>query len=163
MCGSPLHQTKNSLPEKQRVELIAILNQSLATVSDLYLQLKHAHWNVKGLQFIALHKLFDEQAESCEGQIDTIAERVTALGGTALGSVASIAASTQLKSFPANVCEAKLVLEHIAHNFAIVGEIARSNVSEAEKYGDLATSDIYIGLARFADKNLWFVEAHLQK
>jgi starvation-inducible DNA-binding protein len=46
---------------------------------------KHAHWNVKGPSFIALHELFDQVAEHVEDHIDTIAERVTALGGTARG------------------------------------------------------------------------------
>lgn len=158
-----LHHTKNSLSKKNCVDLVAMLNISLASVSDLYLQLKHAHWNIKGMQFIALHKLFDEQAEALEEQIDTIAERATALGGDALGTVQDVLANTQLKSFPSNLYEAKLVLEHLAHNFAILGEFARKNICEAEKHGDVATGDVYISLTRFLDKNLWFLEAHLQK
>jgi len=160
---SNLHNTKISISEKNRAELIVLLNRSLASVSDLYLQLKHAHWNVKGLQFIALHKLFDEQAEEVESHVDTIAERVTALGGTALGTIQEVVKLSELKSFATNLFESKLVLEHLAHNFAILGELARNGVAEAEKYGDVATGDIYISLARFLDKNLWFLEAHLQK
>lgn len=158
-----LHHTKNSLPEKNRVDLVAMLNISLASVSDLYAQLKHAHWNVKGLQFIALHKLFDDQAEELEGHVDTVAERITALGGNALGTIQDVVANTQLKVFPASLCETKLVIEHLSHNFAILGEIARKNIGEAEKHGDIATGDVYISLVRFLDKNLWFLEAHLQK
>jgi starvation-inducible DNA-binding protein len=162
MCNA-LHNTKISLPEKQRVELIAMLNVTMGSMTDLYLQLKNAHWNVKGMQFAALHQLFDELAEKSEPQIDDLAERVTALGGTALGDLKTITAGTQLKAYPAGLCEAKLVVEHLAHNFAILGEHARNNICEAEKHGDIATGDIYIGLVRFLDKNLWFLEAHLQK
>jgi starvation-inducible DNA-binding protein len=158
-----LHHTKNSLPEKNRVDLVTMLNLSLASVADLYAQLKHAHWNVKGLQFIALHKLFDEQAEALEEHVDTVAERVTALGGNALGTIQDTVANTQLKTFPAALCEAKLVIEHLSHNFAILGELARKNICQAEEHGDVATGDVYISLVRFLDKNLWFLEAHLQK
>jgi starvation-inducible DNA-binding protein len=158
-----LHNTKISLPEKQRVQVIAMLNQTLASMSDLYLQLKNAHWNIKGLEFIALHKLFDELAENCEPQVDDLAERVTALGGTALGSLQEIAANSTLKAYPANLFEARLIISHLAHNFAILGETTRQNIGESEKYGDIATGDVYIGLTRFLDKNLWFLEAHLQK
>lgn len=161
--NNSLHNTKISLPAKQRVELIAMLNVTMASMTDLYLQLKNAHWNVKGMQFIALHKLFDELAEGTEPQIDDLAERITALGGTALGALQDIVNSSQLKAYPADLCEAKLVVEHLAHNFAILGEHARTNISETEKHGDIATGDIYIGLTRFLDKNLWFLEAHLQK
>lgn len=163
MSSNLLHNTKISIPEKQRVELIAMLNLTMASMADLYLQLKNAHWNVKGMQFIALHQLFDELAEKTEPQVDDLAERVTALGGTALGDLKSIVSGSQLKAYPVGLCEAKLVVEHLAHNFAILGEHARNNISAAEQYGDIATGDIYIGLARFLDKNLWFLEAHLQK
>src|SRR5690242_8399554 len=114
MANSALHITKISLSEKNRVELIAMLNATLASVADLYAQLKHAHWNVKGLEFIALHKLFDEQAEEVEGQVDMVAERVTALGGTALGTVQDMVKGTELKAYPADLCAARLVLEHLA-------------------------------------------------
>jgi len=161
--SNALHTTKIGIPEKQRVELITMLNGTMASMTDLYLQLKNAHWNVKGMQFIALHKMFDELAEDSEPKIDDLAERVTALGGTALGDLKSVAVSSQLKAYPAGLCEAKFVVEHLAHNFAILGEHARTNIGESEKYGDIATGDIYIGLARFLDKSLWFLEAHLQK
>lgn len=163
MNNSVLHHSKISIPEKNRIDLISMLNVSLASLSDLYAQLKNAHWNVKGLQFIALHKLFDEQAESLEEHVDIVAERITALGGTAHGTVQDVVANTKLKSFITNVFEAKLLVEHLAHNFAILGELARKNICDAEQHGDIATGDIYIGLVRFLDKNLWFLEAHLQK
>ena len=163
MSNNVMHHSRISIPEKNRVDLVAILNSTLASVSDLYIQLKHAHWNVKGIQFIALHKLFDEQAELLEEYIDTVAERATALGGLALGTVQDIAANTALKAFPAGCSDAKLIIEHLAHNFAILGELARKNVDQAERHGDIATGDVYISLARFLDKNLWFLEAHVQK
>ena len=163
MSDNVLHHTRISIPEKNRVDLISMLNSTLAGVSDLYAQLKNAHWNIKGLQFISLHKLFDEQAEALEEQVDTVAERVTALGGTALGAVQDIIANTVLKAYPANLFEANLIITHLAHNFAILGEIARKNICDSEKHGDVATGDVYIGLARFLDKQLWFLEAHLQK
>lgn len=82
-----LHTTRMSLPEKDRIEVIALLNKTLASTADLYAQCKQAHWNVKGPEFIALHKLFDEVAERIEEQVDIVAERITSLGGTALGTI----------------------------------------------------------------------------
>lgn len=37
-----------------------LLNARLADCIDLQTMCKQAHWNVRGPQFIALHKLFDE-------------------------------------------------------------------------------------------------------
>lgn len=158
-----LHETRMSLPEKKRIEIIDILNKSLASTTDLYNQLKHAHWNVKGPQFIMLHKLFDEIAEELEGYIDVIAERITSLGGTALGTAQEAVKNTQLRLYPTNIFEAEDHIEHLAHNFAILGELSRNNMDQTEELDDMATNDVYIDLVRMLDKNLWFIEAHVQK
>lgn len=158
-----LHHSKISLPEKDRVELIAILNKSLASTADLYAQLKQAHWNVKGPEFIALHKLFDELAEEVEEQVDIIAERITSLGGTALGTIQQAAANTELRLYPVDIFQAKDHIAHLAHNFAILGELTRTNIDRAEELGDMGTNDLYIDLVRLLDKSLWFIEAHVQK
>lgn len=158
-----LHTTKMNIPEKARIELIGMLNLSLASTSDLYMQLKNAHWNVKGMEFIALHKLFDEVAELVERQVDVIAERITALGGTALGTLQATVKNSQLRIYPVDIFAAKDHLEHLTHNFAILGELSRNNIKESEKRNDLVTSDMYIALTNVLDHNLWFLEAHLQK
>ena len=97
-----MFDTRNDLPANTRTKVIELLNARLADAIDLGAQTKHAHWNVKGPNFIALHELFDKVAESVEEHIDTLAERVTALGGTARGTLATVARSTRfLLSTPA--------------------------------------------------------------
>jgi quercetin dioxygenase-like cupin family protein len=58
---------------------------SLADMVDPFNKTRHAHWNVKGPGFVALHELFDDVAERVEGHCDLLAERVVALGGAANG------------------------------------------------------------------------------
>ena len=158
-----LHTTRMSLPEKKRIELISMLNKTLASVADLQIQLKHAHWNIKGANFIALHKLFDELHEEAEEHADVVAERVMALGGTALGTIQDIVKNTGLRVLPTNIFTYIELIEHIAHNFAILSELCREHIDKSEKLDDMATNDIYIDLCRMLDKNMWFLEAHLQK
>ncbi|PKN03565.1 DNA starvation/stationary phase protection protein Dps [Candidatus Dependentiae bacterium HGW-Dependentiae-1] len=158
-----LHTTRISIPEKDRMQLIGILNTSLASLTDLYAQIKHAHWNVKGMEFIGLHKLFDEIAEQTEEQIDIVAERITSLGGTALGTIQETAQNTKLRLYPVDIFAAKDHIEHLAHNFAILGELFRTNIDTAEELGDMVTNDIYVEITGALDKNLWFIEAHVQK
>ena len=158
-----MHATKISLPEKNRIELVNILNKSLATMQDLQMQLKQAHWNVKGLEFIALLQLFDVIAELTENQVDAVAERITALGGTALVTIGEVAKATALRAYPTNIFTAKEHLEHLTHNFAIAGELARNNIDAAEEFGDMVTNELYIGLTKMLDQKLWFLEAHIQR
>src|SRR6185369_7447672 len=75
-----MHTTKNDLPEQVRSKVIELLNARLADAIDLQTQMKQAHWNVKGPNFIALHELFDKINEEVEDYVDDIAERVVQLG-----------------------------------------------------------------------------------
>src|SRR5437667_2201508 len=43
--------------------LNSLMNQRLADAVDLQMQMKQAHWNVKGPHFIGLHELFDKVNE----------------------------------------------------------------------------------------------------
>jgi len=158
-----LHKTKITIvTEKQRVELIDIMNKTLASTADLYAQLKQAHWNVKGPTFISLHKLFDEIAEAVEEQVDIIAERITSIGGTALGTLQEAVKNTQLRVYPTDIFLAEEHIEHLCHNIAILAELTRDNIAKTDKIGDAATSDVYIDLTRMLEKNLWFIEAQVQ-
>jgi starvation-inducible DNA-binding protein len=76
--------------------MIGLLNQHLAVIFDLFSQTKQAHWNMKGMQFISLHGLFDDLAESVLGYADMMAERATALGGLALVTARLVAANSWL-------------------------------------------------------------------
>ena len=158
-----LHQTRSDLSKDMRKKAITLLNQTLATITDLSMMCKQAHWNVKGMEFIALHKLFDELAEDIERQADIVAERITALGGTAHGTIHDAVQNTILEAYPPHIFKAQDHLRALAKNFAVTAHHAREKIAESEKLGDTATSDIYIDLTRLLDKILWFVEAHLQK
>ncbi len=158
-----MHATKMSLPEKTRIESIEFLNKSLASGSDLFAQLKQAHWNIKGMNFIALHKLLDEIAEEVEEQVDVIAERITAMGGTALGTLQEAVKNTELFPYPVDIFKIEEHLEHLTVNMAAFGESCRNNIDKTDEIGDKVTNDLYIDLTRMLDKNLWFLEAHLQK
>src|SRR5207253_4187716 len=76
-----MYPTRNDLPESARIKLVELLNARLADAIDLQTQCKQAHWNVKGPEFIALHKLFDEVNDAVEEYVDLIAERAVQLGG----------------------------------------------------------------------------------
>src|SRR5439155_6610562 len=81
-----MYRTRNDLPEDARMKLVELLNTRLADAIDLQTQCKQAHWNVKGPDFIALHKLFDEVNGAVEEYVDLIAERAVQLGGVADGT-----------------------------------------------------------------------------
>lgn len=154
--------TKIDIPEDKRVPLIDLLNVSLAEAFDLYSQAKQAHWNVKGPDFIQLHELFDDLAETLEGHIDEIAERATALGGTALGTVRMAAAGSSLPEYPDDVADGAKHVGLLVDRYAAFASRLRSSIDDAEGLGDADTADLFTEVSRDVDKHLWFLEAHLQ-
>jgi starvation-inducible DNA-binding protein len=156
-----MFETRNDLPLGTRTKVVKLLNERLADAIDLGTQVKHAHWNVKGPNFIALHELFDKLAEAIEDQIDTIAERATALGGVAHGTLAEVARTTSLKPYPATLSEGSAHVKALAGVLAAFGAKVRAAIAEAARLGDADTSDLFTGVSREVDKYLWFLEAHL--
>jgi starvation-inducible DNA-binding protein len=156
-----MFDTRNDLPPNTRTQVTELLNARLADTIDLGAQIKHAHWNVKGPNFIALHELFDQIAENVEQHIDTIAERVTALGGRAYGTLARVARSTTLKPYPEEISEGLAHVDALAAVLADYGAKIRKAIDASDRLGDADSADLFTQISREADKNLWFLEAHL--
>ena len=78
------HKTKNDLKSNAKAVSIDILNSRLAEAIDLALATKQAHWNIKGIQFIAVHEMLDSFRAEVDTHIDTMAERVVQLGSSEL-------------------------------------------------------------------------------
>jgi starvation-inducible DNA-binding protein len=160
--GAAMYKTKIDLSEKVRRNVAAILNDRLAYAIDLQSQIKQAHWNVKGPNFIALHELFDKISDAVLEQIDEIAERVTSLGGTAEGTVAVAARRSKLKNYPLSITAGKDHLFYLSTQLSVYGKVVRAAITDTDELGDADTADLFTGISREIDKYLWFVEAHLQ-
>jgi starvation-inducible DNA-binding protein len=155
-------RTHVDVPTERRTALIELLNQSLASIFDLYSQTKQAHWNVKGEEFYQLHELFDEIAGELIGFTDEIAERAVSLGGTAMGTVRMSAESSALPEYPLDAVEGKKHVALLVERFGAFANHVRGAVDRADELGDKLTADVYTEVGRAVDKRLWFLEAHVQ-
>ena len=157
-----MYETENDLPLQRRKELNALMNQRLASAVDLQMQMKQAHWNVKGPSFIGLHELFDKVDEAVESYVDMIAERIVQLGGIAEGTVRVAAARSRLPEYPLAMADGLAHVEAVARALSIFGQEARSTISQADELNDANTADLFTEVSRGLDKWLWLVEAHIQ-
>lgn len=157
-----LHNTKIDISKAKREKIVAILNSRLADAIDLKSQAKQAHWNVKGMNFIALHELFDRVATELETHIDDIAERVTTLGGTAMGTVRVSARQSSLAEYPLEITDGAAHVDALSSALSDFGKKVRADIDKTDELGDADTADLFTGVSRSVDKLLWFVEAHAQ-
>jgi starvation-inducible DNA-binding protein len=157
-----MHETKNDLPKATRESVVRLLNHHLAAAIDLMSQAKQAHWNVKGPSFIALHELFDKVADAVEDQVDEIAERITSLGGTAEGTVQVVGQRSKLRPYPLTISAGRDHVAALSSALAEFGKGARAAIDDADGLGDADTADLFTQVSREIDKQLRFVEAHVQ-
>ena len=156
------YTTHNNIPAEQRLAIIDILNQALAETLDLKTQVKQAHWNVKGMSFIALHEMFDTFATTLEGYVDMVAERVTALGGTAMGTARIAASVSTLPEYDLNAVNGEQHLEALLARYGQYASTIRANIHKTDELGDADTADLFTEISRQIDSDMWFIEAHLQ-
>jgi starvation-inducible DNA-binding protein len=154
--------TRNDLPTASRTQVVELLNRRLADALDLQSQCKQAHWNVKGPQFISLHKLFDDVYADVTEYADLIAERIVQLGGVARGTVRDTAEASELSEYPNSVWTGEDHVKCLSAALAAFGSRMRLAIDETSDLDDAATSDICTEITRGTDKWLWFVEAHNQ-
>ena len=158
-----MYETRIDFGRQARLSLGRLLNQRLADMIDLFNQTKHAHWNVKGPEFMQLHELFDGVAERVEEGCDLLAERVVTLGVVAEGTTRQSAAASTIGEYDLAAVDG---LDHVR---ALAGQVAklaasiRGAIQQSAELGDPTTADLFTEISRSLDKDLWFLEAHLQK
>lgn len=157
-----LMNTSIEIDAKTRGKLIDMLNQQLADTFDLMSMTRQAHWNVKGPQFMQLHELYDMLAEGLLPYVDAIAERVTALGGVAMGTVRMAAASSRLPEFTGEPFNGIDQVPELVKRYAQLAESMRAGIDTADEVNDMDTADLLTEVSRDLDKWLWFLEAHVQ-
>lgn len=150
------------IPEDVRSKAAKRLNGILASGIDLQLQTKQAHWNVKGENFIALHKMFDELRADVDEYVDLIAERIVQLGGIASGTLQHVSGATKLPAYPAKAENWPDHVEAITRSLSSFGGDVRAGIDDTDEMGDKGTADVLTEVSRGADKWVWFVGAHLQ-
>src|ERR1700730_15813041 len=157
------YRSHNDLPSNTKAVSINILNARLADAIDLALLTKQAHWNIKGPNFIALHEMIDGFRTELDEHVDTMAERVVHAGGTALGTTQVVCGASTLKPYPTDIHASKDHLAALIERYARVAGTVRGAIDETAGAGDADTADLLTAFSRALDKQLWFLEAHVQE
>ncbi len=150
------------LTDNARKTSIDELNARLADAIALSMAIKQAHWNVKGPNFIAVHELFDTVYANNQAQVDTMAEQVQTLDGVAAGTAEVVAKAATLKAYPTNLTKAADHIKEVSARLRDHGEKLRAAIDTTDEAGDANTADLFTAASRTADKDLWFLESHLE-
>lgn len=150
------------LADNARKTSISELNGRLADGLALSLAIKQAHWNIKGMNFIAVHELLDTVNNNLRAHLDIFAEQVQTLDGVAQGTVEVVARTSTLQEYPTDLTRSEDHIREICARLRAHGEKLRAAIASTDEAGDANTSDIFTAASRTADKDLWFMESHLE-
>ena len=161
--GAHLHKTSNDTKSNAKAVSMEALQARLVDSIDLALVTKQAHWNLKGPQFIGVHLMLDGFRDEVDGWSDMIAERITQLGGTARGTAQEVTKGTALPPYPTDIYSIPDHVNALIERYAACANAIRKNIDDTDDAGDTGTSDLFTEISRGLDKQLWFLEAHVQE
>ena len=150
------------LTDNARKTAISELNARLADGLALSMAIKQAHWNMKGINFIAVHEFVDGVNARLNEHLDTFAERIQILDGVAIGTAENIARESTLKPYPTDVTKVNDHIKELCDRLRDHGENLRKAIDITDEAGEADTADIFTAASRTADKDLWFLESHLE-
>jgi starvation-inducible DNA-binding protein len=151
-------RSRFALSEDVRHRAAHQLQSVLVDILDLDLQTKQAHWNLRGPNFVGIHKMLDEFHATYQETIDQVAERILALGFPADGRAATIERGTNLDVFPEGFIEDHRAISILADHIGVAATKTRET-QEAIGPIDAVSEDILIELLQNLEKHLWMLQS----
>lgn len=156
-------KTNLGIDPKKLEKVVRILSRLLADEFVLYTKTRNFHWNVTGLQFNDLHKMFEAQYNELNVVVDDVAERIRALGAPSPATLAEFLEAARLKEQPRKYPEASRMLAVLLEDHEALVRNLREDAETAMDCGDAGTNDFLVGLMEQHEKTAWMLRAFLQK
>ena len=141
---------------------ITILSPILADEMVLYVKTRTFHWNVSGESFMELHKLFEGQYAELEETIDSVAERISKLGGRTIGTMKEFSDLTRLKEMPdVYPVQKEMIKELLGDHETVIIQLRKDIEACNEKDKDAGTADFLTGLMEQHETTAWKLRRYL--
>ena len=154
-----LKVTRNDLGKPARQAAIEAIETIVATMTDLGLAARQAHWNLRGPSFSPLRDLFERISRALDAHTDTLAERAAALGGIPRATVQHVAATTKLKPYPSFCIDGSEHIEALSQRMAMLGTELRQSIADIDRQADPVTAHVLTEACVAIDKLLWLLES----
>ncbi|MEX2424456.1 MAG: DNA starvation/stationary phase protection protein [Acidimicrobiia bacterium] len=153
--------TVPGLDTKQAEDVIGILDERMVSLIDLALTLKHVHWNVVGAGFIAVHEMLDPQVDEVREMTDSLAERIATLGGTPVGTPATLVSRRTWDDYELGKASVPAHLTALDAVYVGIVEDHRKGQARLSEL-DPVSEDMLIGQLAALEQFQWFIRAHLE-
>lgn len=150
------------LNKNTRQAVSNILNTLLADEYLLYVKTQNYHWNVTGLMFNDLHTFFGKQYEQLADIVDSVAERVRALGERSLGTMQEFLDNARLKEVPSIVPTAQEMIKNLLEDHETIIRTLRGDIdATTNEFEDVGTNNFLSDLITQHEKMAWMLRAYI--
>ena len=140
-----------------------ILKIFLSDEFILYGKTRIAHWNVEGPDLHEKQKLFEEQYEQLDEIMDSVAERIRALGHYAPFTVRRCLEYSFLTEQEWKKKDGAAFIKDLLFDHESIITRLRQNINIfADNLNDIETSDFIAGLIEAHEKMAWMLRSHLK-
>lgn len=147
--------TKKELESSNNCLTTVLANEVL-----LYTKTRKFHWNVSGNSFMELHKLFESQYTELEQIIDEVAERISKLGGKAIGTMQEFIDHSVLKENPKTADQKEMIQELLADHETVLKQL-RDFIKEIGETQDYGTADFLTALLQKHEEKSWMLRKYV--
>ena len=145
---------------KAREEIANGLSRVLADSYTLYLKTHNFHWNVTGPMFQTLHLMFETQYNELALAVDSVAERIRALGFPAPGTYTQFQQLSSIKDED-GMPKAQEMIGRLVEGHETVARTARQVFRVAERVSDQPTCDLLTQRMQVHEKTAWMLRSLL--
>ncbi len=149
------------IDENNREQIAGGLSRVLADSYTLYLKTHNFHWNVTGPMFQTLHLMFEAHYTELAVAVDTVAERIRALGFPAPGTYRKF---TELSAIGEDdeIPKAEEMVRRLVEGHETVARTAREVFRAAEAASDQPTCDLLTQRMQVHEKTAWMLRSLLE-
>ena len=149
------------IDSKHREQIAGGLSKVLADSYTLYLKTHNFHWNVTGPMFQTLHLMFEQHYGELALAVDSLAERIRALGFPAPGTYRQYSALSSIKEED-GIPRAQDMIRLLVEGHEAVARTAREAFTVAEKAKDQPTCDLLTQRMQTHEKTAWMLRSMLE-
>ena len=150
------------MSDSDRAKIAEGLSALLADSYTLYMMTHNFHWNVTGPRFNDLHNMFMGQYTEQWNALDTIAERIRALGHPAPGTYKEFVKLASIKEID-GVPKAADMVRHLMEAQEATARTARKLFPVVDAANDQPTADVLTQRIDVHEKTAWMLRSLLEE
>lgn len=141
------------------------LNQLIADLSQLHTNIQQTHWYMRGSEFYKLHLLMDDYNDILDDQLDAVAERLIAIGGSPIATTHEFIENSGLPDNKITFDQLSLtqLMNRLDDQLKYLRDQYQNGIDITDDEKDYSTQDMLIANHTEIEKLIWMVSAYLGK